>query len=435
YHLLFKLGMHESDREVLATLISYAIAAFGFIIVIEISGFNLASVAIIGGGLGVGIGFGLQDIAKNLLSGLTILMERKLKVGDYIETEDISGYIQEISIRSTIVRTLEGGDIVIPNNDLTANKVLNWNYGSYTGCIRIPIGVAYDSDPILVTEVLLNSAYTHRTVLHEPPPKVVFIGFGENSLDFELWVWVNRVDQSIFIKSHLNFAIEYHFRRQGIVIPFPQREVRLHQSPTLNSTSFEKVNTTKGSPDLPELEQQPSLEPSYLALKDLLKQLPYFKGYSELKICQLIELGYRKHLTAEEILWREGDACHTFYLLLVGSLRVAISTKENSITVLHAGDFVGAVALMFKNSSLYSTVQALEETVLFAIPKLNFDKLLQNHPDFAEVIIQRANQKHEFLLEYKQHLQALGLLNSVEEKLNPIVWLRHQMNKLFGSSE
>jgi len=142
------------------------------------------------GGLGIGVGFGLQEITKNLISGLTLLVEGKLQVGDYIEFDGLLGYIQEISIRSTVIRTFDGVDVVVPNSNLTSNRVLNWSYKSLTGKIRLSIGVAYDSDPVLVTETLLNSAYTESAVLHEPPPRVIFKGFGDSSLEFELWAWI-----------------------------------------------------------------------------------------------------------------------------------------------------------------------------------------------------------------------------------------------------
>jgi small-conductance mechanosensitive channel len=172
HRLLGKLGIDAGNREALATLISYSFGAITCVIVIQLSGFNLATFAVVAGGLGVGIGFGLQDVTKNLVSGITLLVERKLRVGDFIEFDGISGYIEEISIRSAVIHTLDGNEVIIPNSKLVENKIINKSYTNLKGLIKIPVGVAYGSDPVLVTEVLLNSAYMDTNIIDNPPPKV-----------------------------------------------------------------------------------------------------------------------------------------------------------------------------------------------------------------------------------------------------------------------
>ena len=186
--ILTKLRISQGNQETFAILLSYGAGALGFVIVLEINGFNLASLAVVVGSLGIGAGFGLQEITKNLVSGLTLLLEGKLKVGDYIEFDGLNGYIKEISMRSTLIHTFDGGDVIVPNSNLTAKQILNWSYQNFTGKIHIRLGVAYDSDPILVIETLLNAAHMEPSVLRDPPPKVIFIGFGDSSLEFELWV-------------------------------------------------------------------------------------------------------------------------------------------------------------------------------------------------------------------------------------------------------
>lgn len=166
-YILLRLKFSQGSREAISTLVSYGIGSLSFLVVLAANGLNFASLAVVLGGLGVGIGFGLQDLTKNLVSGLTLLLEGKLQVGDYIEFQNVSGYIKEISMRSTIVNTFDGSDIVIPNSNLVSNQVLNWSYRNFTGKLHLPIGVAYDSDPILVTETLLSCAYMEPSVLYK----------------------------------------------------------------------------------------------------------------------------------------------------------------------------------------------------------------------------------------------------------------------------
>ncbi|MFM7577276.1 MAG: mechanosensitive ion channel family protein, partial [Microcystaceae cyanobacterium] len=154
--LLLKLKFNEGNREVISLLVSLGMGILGFILVLQAMGIQLASFAFIIGGFGIGIGFGLQELTKNLVSGLTILGEGKLKVGDLIEFNNKMGYIREISIRSTVIRTFKGSDLVVPNTELTSGSVENWNYDNCQGRIEIPITVAYESDPVLVTEMLLR---------------------------------------------------------------------------------------------------------------------------------------------------------------------------------------------------------------------------------------------------------------------------------------
>ncbi len=227
YYLLLKLGIGEGNREVIGTLSGLGLATLGYILVLQGIGLDFAFLAVIIGGLGIGIGFGLQELTKNLVSGLTLLAENKLKIGDLIEFNDNLGFIQEISIRSTVIRTFKGSELVVPNTDLTSNAVENWNYENCQGRIEIPIFVDYGSDPLLITEILLESAAMEPEVLTNPSPKVIFQGFNESDLGFELWVWVDRIDRRQLIKSSLNFMIEYHLRQRQIKIPFPQREISI----------------------------------------------------------------------------------------------------------------------------------------------------------------------------------------------------------------
>ncbi|MGP1387445.1 MAG: mechanosensitive ion channel domain-containing protein [Thainema sp.] len=229
-HLLSRFKIDASNQEAIATMISYFLGAISFLVIIQSTGFNLASVGLILGGLGVGIGFGLQNTTNDFISGLTLLFERTLKVGDFIEFDGLAGYIKEVKLRSTIIRTLDDGDVVVPNSHLIENRILNWSYDNFTARLRIPVAVAYGSDPVLVTETLLKSAYMEPNVLREPLPRINFIDFGDSALRFEVRVWVSQIDRRDDIISSLNFVIEYNLRQQGIRIPFPQRDVWLRDT-------------------------------------------------------------------------------------------------------------------------------------------------------------------------------------------------------------
>ncbi|HIK24388.1 MAG TPA: mechanosensitive ion channel, partial [Thermosynechococcus sp. M46_R2017_013] len=306
--LLPRLGLDLGNREAISTVISGAGGALGYIIVLQAVGINLDSLAVIIGGLGVGVGFGLQDVTRNLISGLTLLIERKVRVGDFVEIENISGYVQEVSMRATVIQTFNGSNVVVPNTYLADSPVLNWYYETHRGRIDIPIGVAYGTDPVLVTEVLLNIAHSEPEVLREPAPRVIFREFGDSALKFELWVWTDAIERHVFIKSSLNFKIDYYFRQHNISIPFPQRELWIRNAAALSS-SAESGETR----DMP-------LAPATPSLRFLLRQVSYFQCMNDLQLRFLIESGYRKHLRAKEILFRAQEPVSNFYIVLQGQM-------------------------------------------------------------------------------------------------------------------
>lgn len=434
--ILTRIRIDEGNREAISTIISYGVGTLGFVVVLQLSGFNIASLAVIAGGLGVGIGFGLQDITKNFVSGVTLLIERKLKVGDFVEFDGMTGYIKEIAIRSTTIRTFSGGDVVVPNSELVNNRILNWSLENFTGRIDIPVSVAYGSDPVLVTETLLKSAYMEPTVLYEPPPRVIFVGFGDNSLDFLLWVWVHRIDDRVTIKSSLNFIIDYNLRQQDITCPFPQRDLWLRNPEVLASlTSFSQKNgeRDRDSGELTEplkesLPLSPSLKP--LAIKDLLRQVKYFQNFTDLELRQLIEIGYRKRLTPSQILFREGDPGDAFYIILSGSVEVFVAKINKHLTTLEVGKFLGELALML-GIPRTATVRAVEDTILFAINKKGFEKILREQPELCEVIVQELGKHKEELSERQKQLRDMGLVDEDEDDKNPIDWVRKRLKNLF----
>ncbi|NEP61631.1 MAG: mechanosensitive ion channel [Symploca sp. SIO2G7] len=427
--LLVGLRIDEGNREAIATIISYTIGTLGILIVLQANGLNVASLAVVAGGLGVGIGFGLQDITKNFVSGFTLLFERTIKPGDFVEFDGLSGYVSTISLRTTLIHTREGGHVVVPNSKIVESKVLNWSYDSYIARIHIPVGVDYKSDPVIVTETLLKSAYMERAVLHEPAPLVIFTGFGESSLNFELRVWVNRIDKEPDIRSSLNFIIEYNLRHQRITIPYPQRDLWIKNPEVLNPIRLQRKDNQATS-YLPhqQLTEQP---PRPLAIRDLLCQVNYFENFTDLEIRQLIEIGYRKRLRASEILFHEGEPGNAFYIILTGSVEVFVEKIHKYLTTLEAGKFLGELSLLL-GCPRTATVRAIEDTMLFVINKKGFEKLLQEQPELSEIIIQELGKHQEELSQRQQELRKLGLVDQEEDDKNPVIWVRKRLNKLFG---
>jgi small-conductance mechanosensitive channel len=203
----------------------------GFIAVATASmgrlGLNLENIALVAGALSVGIGFGLQSIVSNFVSGLILLAERPIRVGDAIVVKGEEGYVRKISVRATEIETYERASVIIPNSELITGVVKNWTHANTTGRIIVKVGVAYDSDPDEVRDILMACACDHPQLLQTPPPRVLLTGFGDSALEFELRCVVANVDYGLTVKSDLHFAILHRFRKAGIEIPFPQREVRV----------------------------------------------------------------------------------------------------------------------------------------------------------------------------------------------------------------
>ena len=208
-------------------LVHYAIFCLGFIILLSVLGFGLNQITIIGGALGVGIGFGLQAIVNNFVSGLILLFERPIKVGDIVEIGSDIGEVKELGLRATTVQTFDNAEIVIPNSQLITDSVINWTLANKKIRVRVPVGVAYGSDISTILKILLDCADANALVLSTPKPIALFLAFGASSLDFELRVWISDFNDKLIVLSELNQAIEYEFSLAGVEIPFPQTDLRL----------------------------------------------------------------------------------------------------------------------------------------------------------------------------------------------------------------
>lgn len=221
----------EGTRVALGTIFQYLLVFFGFLIVLQAAGIDLSTLTVLSGTIGIGIGFGLQNIVDNFFSGLIILLERPIKVGDRIELGNINGDVTRIAIRSTTVRTNDNINIIIPNSEFVSKQVINWSHTDRNVRIAVPVGVSYNSYPQKVREILLGVAENHPAILDSPRPDVIFQGFGNSSLDFELRVWTRTYIQiPKILRSEINYRIFEAFRANGIEIPFPQRDIHFRSS-------------------------------------------------------------------------------------------------------------------------------------------------------------------------------------------------------------
>lgn len=225
--VLNQTRMSRGSQEVIFIIVKYSLISFGTIILLQVWGLNLSSLAILGSALGVGIGFGFQDIAKNFASGVVLLFERSVQIGDFIEVSGHQGTVERIQARSIVLKTLDSVSIVVPNSRLLADEVINWSHDNPTSRFKLPVGVAYGSDPEVVKVALLQVAQENSKVLNYPPPQVFFVGLGDSSLDFELLVWIADPSRQPVVKSELYFCIEKILRDRDIEIPFPQRDLHL----------------------------------------------------------------------------------------------------------------------------------------------------------------------------------------------------------------
>jgi small-conductance mechanosensitive channel len=225
---LAKSGLDRSLQYAIAQIVSNVVLILGIFIVLDNAGIHLGALTVFAGAVGVGVGFGLQNIASNFISGLVILAERPITVGDRVEVAGIAGQVQHIRARSTVIMTNDNITMIVPNTKFIDSPVTNWTYGDPRVRFRVPVGVAYGSDVKKVREALLAAADENPNTLKDPAPSVFLEKFGENSIDFELVVWSSEMSyRPRRYRSDLNFAMEEKLREAGIEIAFPQRDLHI----------------------------------------------------------------------------------------------------------------------------------------------------------------------------------------------------------------
>src|SRR4051812_1925072 len=221
-------GLDRSLQYAIAQIVSNAVVIVGIFVVLENTGIHLGALTVFAGAAGVGVGFGLQNIASNFISGLVILAERPISIGDRIEVSGVAGQVQQIRARSTVILTNDNITMIVPNKEFIDSPVTNWTYGDPRVRFRLPIGVAYGSDVNKVRDALIAAGKSNSYVLEDPAPNAFLIKFGESTIDFELIVWSSEMShRPSRFTSDLNFAIEEKLRLAGIELPNPQRDIHI----------------------------------------------------------------------------------------------------------------------------------------------------------------------------------------------------------------
>ena len=228
--IMVESGLEEGKQESIATISVYLIWAFGILAALYAVGLSATSLAVAFGALGIGLGFGLQNIFNNFVSGLILLFERPIQVGDAIELQGIWGTVKKINVRSTVVQTWDNASLIIPNSDFINNQLTNWSFKDTSLRRNLNIGVAYGSDVQLVKKTLLEVAEKHPKVQSYPKPDVLFMDFGDSALIFRLRIWVT-VSTILSTETDLRFEIDRLFRERNITIPFPQRDLHIKTTP------------------------------------------------------------------------------------------------------------------------------------------------------------------------------------------------------------
>ncbi len=227
-----KARLDEGVRNSFRTLLGYIGLVVGITTAIAVLGINLASLAIVAGALSVGIGFGLQSIVNNFVSGLILLFERPIKVGDWIVVSSGEGIVKRISVRSTEIETWDRSSIIVPNSELISSAVTNWTHKDKFNRVVLPIGVSYNEDPDQVLQTLNQVMADNKRVVRVPAPSIYFKGFGDSSLDFEMRVFIKDINDRIIVQNELRIATFNAFKQAGIEIPFPQRDLHVKKTVT-----------------------------------------------------------------------------------------------------------------------------------------------------------------------------------------------------------
>ena len=233
-NLFVRIGLREGTQATVFRVLHYVIMCLGAFIAVRVVGINLTGLAAITAVLMVGISLGLQNVTSNFISGLILLIERPVQVGDFVEVAGVQGKVRTIRGRSTTVDTLDNVSIIVPNTNFISENVTNWSFRDTKVRIHVSVGVSYGSDVDLVAQTLLEAGRAHPEVLAHPEPQIQFLEFGDSSLNFDLLVWLRDASRQHFVRSDINFAIVKAFRERDITIPFPQRDLHLRSAVPMN---------------------------------------------------------------------------------------------------------------------------------------------------------------------------------------------------------
>jgi len=245
--VLSRVGIDAGTRYAIVTILGYVIIAFGIFFTFARLGLQWSQLKFVAAGLSVGIGFGLQKIIANFVSGLIILFERPIRIGDYVTIGDQSGTVSRIQIRATTLVDLDNREILIPNEALISERVTNWTLSDSVTRLIVPVGIAYGSDTDFAKDVMLEALNTVPIVLDTPPAQVLFMGFGDSSLDFELRVFLKCFEDRIPTRHQIHMVINKALEEAGISIPFPQRDLHIIE-PQITSKTNKSSSKPSGKP-------------------------------------------------------------------------------------------------------------------------------------------------------------------------------------------
>jgi small-conductance mechanosensitive channel len=244
--VLSRMTLPRGVPGAVSAIVKYIIVGFGVVVAFTAAGLDLDKFSILIGALGVGIGFGLQDLVNNFISGLILIFERPIQVGDAVQVDTLSGRVGQIGIRSSIIKTWQGAEVIVPNGQLISNKLTNWTMSDQLRRLDLKVGVKYGSDVEKVMEVLLGCAKEHKYILVSPTSYVLFTEFADSYLEFELRCWTSNYGAWLDTRSELNVAIDKAFKREGIEIPFPQRDLHIVSDFTKDKEQMEEQKDKRG---------------------------------------------------------------------------------------------------------------------------------------------------------------------------------------------
>lgn len=234
--VLNRYQIETGTRQSIGTIVKYVLVLAGIFSILQTSGVDLSAFGILAGAIGVGIGFGLQNVTNNFISGLIILFEQPIKIGDRIEVGDVTGDVIKISARSTTIVTNDNISIIIPNSQFIDSQVINWSHSDRNIRFNIPVGVSYQEEPEKIKKILLEVALSNEGILKIPEPDILFEDYGDSSINFNLRVWTSEyINKPKVLKSQLYYEIFRRFREEEVEIPFPQRDIHLR-------SGFENLN-------------------------------------------------------------------------------------------------------------------------------------------------------------------------------------------------
>jgi small-conductance mechanosensitive channel len=222
-----RMRLRRGVGNAISTLLHYIVLLLGFVFALSAAGMDFSRVVLFAGAFSVGIGFGLQTVVNNFVSGLILLFERPVQIGDTVEVGTLRGEVRRIGARSSTIRTFDGAEVIVPNANLISEPVVNWTLSDRRRRMDLEVGVAYGTDPETVLELLRGVGEAHQSVLETPAAEALFLEFGDSSLNFRLRVWISRYEEGFSIRSQLTVAINAALRDARIQIPFPQRDLHV----------------------------------------------------------------------------------------------------------------------------------------------------------------------------------------------------------------